>query len=46
MKIAYTQTAITPKVGNPEIPFMCSLCCLMVFNVCVKFFMKICQAVF
>ena len=36
-KIAYTQRAITPKVENPELRFMCSARCLMVFNVCVKF---------
>ena len=32
-----TQRAITPKVGKPELRFLCSACCLMVFNVCVKF---------
>ena len=32
-----TQRAITPKVGKPELRFMCSACCLMVFNICVKF---------
>ena len=37
MKIVYTQRAITPKVGKPELWFMCSACCLMVFNVCMKF---------
>ena len=37
MKIVYTQRAITPKVGKPELWFMCSARCLMVFNVCVKF---------
>ena len=31
------QRAITPKVGKPELRFMCSTCRLMVFNVCVKF---------
>ena len=31
------QRAITPKVGKPELQFMCSACCLMVFKVCVKF---------
>ena len=35
--IVNTQRAITPKVGKPELPFMCSACCLVVFNVCVKF---------
>ena len=37
MKIVNTQMAITPKVGKPELRFMCSERCLMVFNVCVKF---------
>ena len=35
--IVNTQRAIIPKVGNPELQFMCSARCLMVFNVCVKF---------
>ena len=29
--------AITPKVGKPELQFMCSARRLMVFNICVKF---------
>ena len=37
MKIVNTQRAITPKVGKPELQFMCSARRLMVFNVCVKF---------
>ena len=37
MKIVITQRAITPKVGKPELRFMCSARGLMVFNVCVKF---------
>ena len=37
MKIVNTQRALTPKVGKSEILFLCSACCLMVFNVCVKF---------
>ena len=37
MKIVNTNRAITPKVGKPELQFMCSARCLMVFNVCVKF---------
>ena len=37
MKIVNTQRAITPKVGKPELRFLCSACRLMVFNVCVKF---------
>ena len=32
-----TQRAITPKVRKPELRFMCSARCLMVFNICVKF---------
>ena len=36
-KIVNTQRTITPKVGKPELQFMCSACRLMVFNVCVKF---------
>ena len=35
-KNCYTQRAITPKVGKPELRFMCSARRLM-FNVCVKF---------
>ena len=31
------QRAITPKVGNPELRFLCSAGRLFVFNVCVKF---------
>ena len=37
MKIANTQRALTPKVGKPELRFMCSARRLMVFNICVKF---------
>ena len=36
MKIVDTQRPITPKAGKPELPFMCSACCLLVFNLCVK----------
>ena len=32
-----TQRAITPKVGEPELQFICSASRLIVFNVCVKF---------
>ena len=32
-----TQRAITPKVGKPELRFLCSARRLNVFNVCVKF---------
>ena len=37
MKIIITQRAITPKVGKPQLRFMCSACRLLMFNVCVKF---------
>ena len=37
-KIVNTQRAITPKVDNIELRFMCSTRRLMVFNVCVKFY--------
>ena len=30
-----TQRAITPKVGKPELQFMCSVCHLMMFSICV-----------
>ena len=36
-KYVNTQRAITPKVGKPELRFMCSARRLMAFNVCVKF---------
>ena len=36
-QIFNTQRAITPKVGKPELRFMCSAHRLMVFNICVKF---------
>ena len=36
-KIVNTQRAITPKVGKPELWFMCSACRLMMLNVCIKF---------
>ena len=37
MEIVNTQRAITQKIGNPELRFMCSARLLMVFNLCVKF---------
>ena len=37
MKIVNTQRTITPRVGKPELRFMCSARRHMVFNVCVKF---------
>ena len=36
-KIVSIQRAISPKVGKPELQFMCSACRLMVFNICVKY---------
>ena len=36
-KNCYHTKAITPKVGKPELWFMCSAHPLMVFNICVKF---------
>ena len=35
--IVNTKRAITSKVENPELLFMCSARRLMVFNICVKF---------
>ena len=37
MKIVNRQRAITPKIGKPELQFMCSAYRHMVFNICVKF---------
>ena len=37
MAIFNIQKAITPKVGEQELQFMCSARRLMVFNICVKF---------
>ena len=37
MKIVNTNRAITPKVGKPELRFLCSARRLMVFKVCVLF---------
>ena len=31
------QRAITLKIGNPELMFLCSACPLMLVNICVKF---------
>ena len=39
-KLTYKR-AITPKVGKPELRFLCSARRLMVFNVCVKFHEKV-----
>ena len=36
-KFVNTQRAISPKVGKPELRFMCSAHRLMVFHICVKF---------
>ena len=35
--IVNTHRAITPKVGKPELLFMCSARRFMVLNICVKF---------
>ena len=35
--IYHIQMAITPKVGKPQLLFLCSACCLMVVNISVKF---------
>ena len=37
LAILNNKRAITLKVGKQELRFMCSACCLMVFNICVKF---------
>ena len=39
-KIVNTQRTITPKVGKPELLFMCSAPLLMVFIICVKIYEK------
>ena len=36
-KLINAQRAITPKIGKPELWFMCSAHRLMVINICVKF---------
>ena len=36
-KFVNTQRAISPKVGKPELRFMCSAHRLMMFNICVSF---------
>ena len=37
MAIFNVKRAITPKICNPELGFLCSSCLLMVLNICVKF---------
>ena len=37
MKIVNTERPLTPNAEKTELPFMRSACCLMVFNICVKF---------
>ena len=37
MAMFIVQRTITPKAGKPELPFMCSACCLTVLYICVKF---------
>ena len=41
MDMFNVQRAITPKVGKPELQFMCSAHCLIVLYICVKFCEKI-----
>ena len=36
MAMFNVQRAIPPKVGKPELRFMCSACCLIVLYICVK----------
>ena len=36
-EIVNAQRAITPKLGKPELRFMCSALPFLVFNICVKF---------
>ena len=37
MAMFNVQRTITPKVGKPELQFMCSECRLMVLFICMKF---------
>ena len=37
MAMFNVQWAITPKVGKPELRFMCSACCHIVIYICEKF---------
>ena len=37
MTLFNVQSAITLKVGKPELQFMCSASCLLVLHICVKF---------
>ena len=37
MSMFNVERAITPKVGKPELRFMCSACHLIVLYICVKF---------
>ena len=37
MAMFKVQRAITPKVGKPELRFLCFACCLIVLYICVKF---------
>ena len=37
MAIFNFKRAITPTVCNSELRFLCSSCCLIVLNICVKF---------
>ena len=40
-KIFNTQRTIIPKVGKPELRFMCFACRLIAFKVCMKFHKKL-----
>ena len=37
MAMFNVQRAISPKVGKPELQFICFACCLIVVYICVKF---------
>ena len=37
MAMFNVRRAITPKAGKPELGFTCSVCCLKVLYICVKF---------
>ena len=37
MAMFNVQRAVTPKIGKPELWFMCSACSIMVLYICVKF---------
>ena len=37
MAMLNVQRAIIPKVGKPELQFMCSACCIIVLYICMNF---------